>query len=252
MSLMTPRGLKIRLPLPFAFALLARLWQKDRHTDAFRVLKTCEAIDDIPSVMSVLAGLLVVLPASNAAGLWVAGSMIVGRLVGAILTRSGRFDVLRACGLVFFGRVRSWTPNVVSFLIGCSVLAAIALLRGWRMTAYWIVGYLLASCADGLLEFVWCFRANRAVGYPLTASETNFFHAYRLHADEIGVTRNLVLSESEQEELPWRECFLDYAVKWPEAVARFPDQGEVAEAIGTQLSATPVGTPSDPFKDHGS
>ncbi len=55
MAIFTPRGLKIRLPVDYAFALMARLYPK---VDAFKVLKTTESLELIPSVITLLTGLV--------------------------------------------------------------------------------------------------------------------------------------------------------------------------------------------------
>lgn len=56
MALFTPRGLKIRLPTAYAFALMARVYPK---TDAFRVLQLTEEVENLGSLAFFLAGLVV-------------------------------------------------------------------------------------------------------------------------------------------------------------------------------------------------
>ena len=55
MAIYTPRGLKVRLPIDFAFALIARLYPK---YDAFKVLRTTEAIELMPKALSAVAGII--------------------------------------------------------------------------------------------------------------------------------------------------------------------------------------------------
>ena len=59
------------------------------------------------------------------------------------------------------------------------------------------------------------------VGYPLSQAEINFFNAYRLHADRLGLTRDIEVSDAEVASGGWKACLEDYAQKYPEAVARF-------------------------------
>ena len=54
MPIYTPRGLKIRLEPEYAFSLLARL---DPRVPPFRVLKTTEGIDLVPSAIALIVGL---------------------------------------------------------------------------------------------------------------------------------------------------------------------------------------------------
>ena len=49
MAIFTPRRLKVRLPTDYSFALMARLYPR---VGAFKVLKTVEAIEHIPSVLA--------------------------------------------------------------------------------------------------------------------------------------------------------------------------------------------------------
>ncbi|HLE17147.1 MAG TPA: hypothetical protein VI728_02550 [Syntrophales bacterium] len=53
MAIYTPRGLKIRLGMNHAFALMARLYPK---VDAFKVLKTTEGLESIPGMLAFIVG----------------------------------------------------------------------------------------------------------------------------------------------------------------------------------------------------
>lgn len=54
MALYTPRGLKIRIAVPDAFGLMARLYPK---VSAFRVLKTTEGIESLTSLATFIAAI---------------------------------------------------------------------------------------------------------------------------------------------------------------------------------------------------
>lgn len=217
---MTPRGLKIRLDLEWGFSLLNRLWEKDRRTDAFRVLKTCEAIEHIPMLFSVLAGLVALVQPKALPGIAVAMALVVGRVGGILLTSFGRFDVLRPVGLVVLGTIWAQVPFGGSILLGIPLVTG--MLASWNRAAYWVAGYVAAVIAQSIADAMLPARQQRLTGQPFTTSEVDFFNAFRLHADRVGVSRDIDVGDEEASSGGWRKCLEDYATKWPEAVARFP------------------------------
>ena len=117
---MTPRGLKIRIDVQTGFALMARLWQKDNETDAFRVLKTCEGLEHIPSIFAFVAGLAGLFLGSE----WwhVAAGIVGGSILGKLLTMFGAFVLP---GLPTFATLWSWASGYGVFLLAsviCSFL----------------------------------------------------------------------------------------------------------------------------------
>ncbi|MFQ5464216.1 MAG: hypothetical protein ACE5E5_16510 [Phycisphaerae bacterium] len=219
MSLMTPRGLKIRLELPWAFTLLGRLWKVDCRTDAFRVLKTCEGIESMPSFLSWLLGLAVAFYPGRPE--WAIIVAIAGaRIAGQLLMDLGRFDVLRPLGLLWLGTV--WSYIAGWGLIHIPAIITLLLVFGWKDAGCWIAGHVAAVVLAAAIGFYFTKRYFRSTGFPFTSSETNFFSAYRLHADRLGLTRDIEVNDDEMETGLWEECLEDYARKYPEAVARFP------------------------------
>ncbi|MDP6438580.1 MAG: hypothetical protein QGH74_03000 [Candidatus Brocadiia bacterium] len=212
---MTPRGLKIRLDIPRGFTLLARLWQKDNHTDAFRVLKTCEGLEYIPSILGFVAGLIGLVVGSSP---WhVLLAIVLGTVLGKVLTMFGMFRIPRLPPLA---TLWSWAAGYGIFtLVG---VAASWLSRGWEFAAFWVAGHVAAFIASTfVLEPMRTRHYKERMGYPLTQSEINFFNAYRLRADRLGVTRDTEVSDSEVASGGWQACLEDYETKYPEAVARF-------------------------------
>lgn len=220
MAIMTPTGLKIRLGIEWSFALLARLWMKDPATDAFRVLKTCEAIEYVPTVATLLAGLAATLLSRDL--LWtIPASIVAGRLAGFILTQAGMFAIIRPLGLLALGRIWCHIPYT-SIIFYVLLLGTLFATLGWIIPALWVVGGIAAWIMTVVAEFA-CMRRNfRLTGEPLSPSEVNFFNAYRLHADRLGLTRDLTVPDEEIASENWKSCLMDYAAKYPEAVARFP------------------------------
>ncbi len=92
MPVFTPRGLKIRFDSPYVFSLIGRVWSKDRKRDAFRVLKTCEGVEQLDTMLAYVAGLVV--------GLWtsypvwaITIAVVAGRFVGFLVVRFGIFAI---------------------------------------------------------------------------------------------------------------------------------------------------------------
>jgi hypothetical protein len=157
--------------------------------------------------------------------------MVVGTLVGVLLTQFGLFFLIRGIGLLLLGSVWSYVSGFGIIFVGGLVVASIA--RGWPGAVWWTLGIVAKFVTQFVVEFAFEARLSRLLGEALTAAEVNFFNAYRLHAERLGVTPNLEVSDVEIETDVWRECLLDYAEKYPEAVARFPDKLEVLQALQT-------------------
>jgi hypothetical protein len=232
MALMTPRGLKIRLDLERAFSLLGRLWVKDQRTDAFRVLKTCEAIELIPELLSLCVGLAIAVQLGTSSVWWVVPALLGGRIAGFFLIAFGRIDVLRAPGLLWCSLVWSYVPFHLELMIALvGIPLVLGFHCGWQLGLLWITGCFLAVVVQMLLELVVFWRHHRLSGEPITMAETSFFNAYRLHADRLGLPRDITVDDEEVASGIWVACLKDYASKWPEAVARFPVTQETQQLI---------------------
>ena len=232
MSLQTPRGLKIRLPVEYAFALMARLWRVDARTDAFRVLKTCEAIWMVPGVLAFIVGLTgVFLIDSHPA--WLLLALPAGRVVGSLLIQFGFVGSLSDIGLVRLAEIVSHFSGYGLLHAGASV--ALWLNFGWPAVGFWFAGAILAVVGSSMIEVI-CFRfRHRAIinGRESVAdrvivgsSELYFLHAYRLHANRLGVTKSLAMDPRELEKNPgsdpdWLLCVYDLFGKWPAMAGRF-------------------------------
>jgi len=206
----TPRGLKIRIPVPCAFGLMARLYPQ---VSAFRVLKTTEGLDHIPGVLSFLAAILAFLGNGSSAGvtLAIAGACFLGTVVNAI--------GLVVPGLVHIGTAASYITGYGLFNLAAIAVGAITM--GWRGPVAYIVGKVAGCLAAQVVEWWQCKRLYRLTGLNLTASEQCFFNAYRLYASRLGITTNVELADAEIRPESWRPCYADLAEKWPAVVSRF-------------------------------
>lgn len=235
---MTPRGLKIRIDIPTGFTLLSRLWENDPKTDAFRVLKTSEGLESIP---------------------FFAG-----------FHRCFHWSVLRlsilACSCWSCHRQRAWYiayyvwricytwPPHYCHLVELDVRLW-ATYRCWPRICLGIEGVGVCGLDR---RSIYRFRnfecihpmapndvLQKKVGVPFTQSEINFFNAYRLHADRLGISHSIEVSEDEIQSGGWQRCLEDFASKYPEAVARFLQimviiQCPTRQASGTALKRSPL------------
>ena len=214
MPIYTPRGLKIRLPLPYAFGLMARL---QRKVSPFRVLKTTEGIESLPGMLGHIGGIVAFAMRLSPLeiGLVVGGCQLAGVSINL-------FGLYIFPGLVSLATLYSYIAGYGLFFIAASIVGLV--LVGWQG----VLAFLLAKFAVTLISQAtddWQMsRCHKLTGQPLTASEIHFLNAYRLHASRIGVTTDIDLSEEEMAESHWLPTFERFGMEWPQVVRRFtPD-----------------------------
>ncbi len=211
MAIFTPRGLKIRLPFDYAFALIARLYPK---VDAFKVLKTTEGLESIPSWVTFATGLVCFylhLPAFEI-GLYV----FIASIIGFLITSFGLYIIP---GLDRLGTFYSYISGFGILLVLLAVYGFITI--GWQGVVIFFVAKFLAGIVKMTIETIQMKKVHSKTGLALTASEKNFFNAYRLHANRLGKTTDITVSDEELKEENWKPVFEDLATKWPEVVNRF-------------------------------
>jgi len=211
MAIYTPRGLKIRLAVDYAFPLIARLYPK---VDAFTVLKTTEGIESLPTLLAFLTGLYCFL--SKVEPISIGISTFVAYLVATLKNLGGFYFIP---GLVTLGTLYSYVSGFGILLILLGIVGFFV--AGWESVVAFFVAKFLAWGVAQIIEFIDTKRMFKLSGFPFTASEKFFFNAYRLHASRIGVTTDIDISEEEAKEEYWKEAFVDLATKWPQVVARF-------------------------------
>lgn len=210
MPFFTPRGLKIGFDIPFAFALIGRLYPK---RTAFQVLKTTEGLEVLPSLLAFVAAIAVMVLSPSLLGLSL--GIIVGRLVGVFMIEQVSF----VPGLPRAATLMSWITGF-GLLWGTLIVLSFATL-GWygllTCAASWLVSILL----DKAIELWLTFPRSKLTKMGFTRAELEFYLAYRLHAHELGVADTWSLSDEELDSGKWVECLQDYAKNYPGAVQRF-------------------------------
>lgn len=211
MAIYTPRGLKVRLSIDYAFALMARLYPK---VSAFEVLKTTEGIESLPQSFAFIAGLIcffLKLPP-----LQIGLVVFVVSILISLMTRYG-FYVFPS--MVKFGTIFSYLSGFGILLILLSALGFY--LVGWRGVLAYFAARFVAFVVNWVLSVRETRIYMRKIGEPLTVSERNFINAYRLHASKLGITTDITVSDEEREKENWEPTFMELAIRYPEVVGRF-------------------------------
>lgn len=197
MPIYTPRGIKIRIAVSYAFGLMTRLYPE---VSPFRILKTTEGIESLPAMFAIIIGIigfLMQLPPLQI-GLVVGSAQLVGVLINI-------FGFYYVPGLVALGTLFSYVSGYGVFLIASAVVGLIFV--GWQGVLAFFVGKFSASMVSHALQFWQTSRYHRLIGHPITASEVHFFNAYRLHASRMGVTTDIELKDREIEKDHWKPAF---------------------------------------------
>ncbi len=213
MAIFTPRGLKLRLPVNYAFALMARLHPK---TDAFRVLQKTEEVENLGglavSVVSIVVFICRVDPI-------MIGAVVFGTsLVFNMIHRFG-FYVPPFTFLFPISRVYSWFSGYGIYFIGVIVLGLFTV--GWKGLLANFAGRALAGVVAGQINMSWGRKLFEQTGMSLTMSERSFFYAYRLEANKLGESISLDVEDHELDEEHWMPAYEHLEYEWPDVTARF-------------------------------
>ena len=232
MALYTPRGLKIRLSIDHAFALMARLYPE---IDAFKVLKTTEGIASIPGMLAFMAG---VLSFFLGLGIYQIGFYTFLACVSGMVITTRYLNLEHLLLFLAFldeklvGIFRIFIPKLpslgtlYSYVSGFGILLVVLIVYGitsvgWKGVIAFFVGRIVAELVNLVITFRVMKKIYSETKVPLTTSEIHFFNAYRLHAAKLGKTTDIIVSEEELREENWIECFKELESKWPEVVERF-------------------------------
>lgn len=221
MSIYTPRGLEVKLPVPYSFGLMQRLYPV---VDAFKVLKTTEGLQSIPGVLIFTTATACF--CVKAAPYQISLSVFCVSVIGTVLTLFGWI----VPGLPRLGILYSYVSGFGILLVGLLLYGFLSV--GWKGVMGFLVGRLTAGAVNWVLQFWNAKRLYAKTGQQLFLPELNFLNAYRLHASntiasppisfqEFKKRMDVSMSQEEMKEENWKPCFDDLALKWPEVVRRF-------------------------------
>jgi hypothetical protein len=130
MPIYTPRGLKIRIAVPYAFGLMARL---SPTVSPFRVLKTTEGLESLPGMLAFIAGIVAFV--MRLPPLHIGLAVGVGQVLGVLINL---FGVYLIPGLVPLGTLYSYFAGYGIFLVTAAVVGF--LFAGWQGVLAFFLG----------------------------------------------------------------------------------------------------------------
>lgn len=213
MALFTPRGLKLRLPTAYAFALMARVYP---HTDAFRILQLTEEVENLGALAAFLSGIvgfgLRLEPVQVGILVFVAGSVFNLIHLRGLFTRP-------VILLLSISRIYSFLSGYGALLIGLLIFGFFMV--GWEGVLAFVGGRAVGGIVFSIIEFVRNKYFFNSTGIFISKSERSFLHAYRIEATRLGASTDLEVSDDELMPANWGEVFHDLETKWPVVVHRF-------------------------------
>lgn len=213
LAIYTPRGLRVRLPLAYAFALMARLYPR---VTAFKVLKTTEAIDDLGPALTFAVGVCCFALRLDPL---IIGAAVAGANIIAVLINRFGFHVIP--GLITLGLLYSYISGFGILLV--ALILSGLILTGWQGVVAFFLGKLAAKVVTISIEIGFSRSTKRDLGVALTFSERHFLNAYRHHAARLGKNLDLSVTDDELRSENWAETYENLAVEWPQVVARFDE-----------------------------
>lgn len=210
MPIYTPRGLKIRLDPVHAFTLLARL---EPTVPPIDVLRTTEAVENATSLAGVLAAAIAITVGGSIQSIFWSTFLAVTAVGGM-----NRYGIFLVPGLIWLSRLFSHVSGWGIFFVVLVVYAWVTV--GWLGAAAYVGGRLAAGSVNWILELQRGRYYMRVVGHPLTASEINFFSAYRLHAKAIGASIDIDVTDEDETEYG-TACLNRFADEHPDIAANY-------------------------------
>ncbi|SED17924.1 hypothetical protein [Paenibacillus sp. GP183] len=212
MSVYTPKGIKVRISVDVSFALMARLYPK---VSAFRVLKTTEGVDEIPTTFGFIASLICLFNKVDPVTFFIA--TLISIVCGLLIKEFG--IALVVPGIIPLGGLY----NTINILMLPSILLVILsyILIGWQAVVAYIGARFVAWIISFVLEFVFTSQWKNKMGYAFTGSERSFFAAYCYYARKQGRSIAFDLTDEELEPENWEGVFDHLADTNPHVVQRF-------------------------------
>lgn len=211
MAVFTPRGLKIRLEVDYCFALIARLYPQ---AGAFKVLKTTEGLELVPSFLAFVTGLVCF--SLKFEPIQIGLFVLFASLIGFLITLAGFYVIP---GLPTLSTLFSYISAFGIVFIFLTIFGFV--LVGWQGVVGFFAGRLVGWIINTLLDNFESDRIYKKTGAHIFGSERNFLNAYRLHAAKLGKTTDVYVSDDELKSENWKRAFNEFARKWPEVVKRY-------------------------------
>jgi|GEM_PF-2551133 len=220
MGFRTPRGRQIDLPTEDGFVLMGSIWKADHNYDAYSILRMCEAIDNLPQLVSFVSGFIAI--HLNSDKLWIVPTcMAAGSFVGALFLLGSGFVGLNIGFPLLLPILRLWNriPEL-SRLAGPPII--IAVVSHGTDSILWLVGLLLGSIASLTVLTISARITYRRTGSLLAQAERCFliaceWCATKARLDFQSLMLKLCTRDANDAQIA-EECLSDYANKHPQYV----------------------------------
>lgn len=216
MSIYTPRGLKIRLSIPYSFSLMARLFPE---VTPFKVLKTTEGIEAMPDLLVVIEAFIIIIFFPESTPTKISMVIFATYFVGYLMKITGIFFIPLIVPLsVVFTYIQGY--GLVAIGLAFAGYTKLGLIKTLVIFGSVIITIILHHIFE-MLRIFWSNFRSGGKSY-LTVSELDFLNAYKLHAAIVGVNVNDDVSQSEIDEENWKEPYHWLENNWPEITRRMP------------------------------
>ncbi|OUL18759.1 hypothetical protein BV372_33975 [Nostoc sp. T09] len=204
MTIYTPGGMPINVPMNYAFTLLARLYPKYRP---HKVLKIAEGMDKAPEAVAYLLAFILFALRFSSAIIFIS-IFVIPAILRYKQIRSKYIDLVVNLGVIF-----STIGHFGIISIGLAVFGYYSV--GWQGLVAFLGARVLGGVINTILEAQEKNRIRVVAGVWYNEFDRCFVDAYRFCANKIGVTLDPSASEGEIESNRWKIFYIDYSQQNP-------------------------------------
>lgn len=213
MAIYTPRGLKIRLSVDYAFTLMARLYPK---VNAFKVLKLTEGLESLHSLITCSLGFLCFYLKLSLIEIGII--IFIASIISSLITIKGFFIP----GFIQLGTLYSYISGFAILPISMIIFGYIN--NGWQSVIVFYVSIFVARYFRDIMKQMQLKKIYSKIDLILTVSEIIFFNAYIYYAKKLNKTIDITVSADEITKNEWMIPYEDLALNWPKIVNRFDNR----------------------------
>ena len=222
MGFKTPRGRQIDLSTTEGFLLMGSIWKVNHNYDAYSILRMCEAIDNLPQLLSFLFGFIAV-SFYNDQPWSIPVALTAGSLIGSVFLMGSTLVGLNIGFPLLLPILKVWNrvPEILRLIVPPVI---IAITSYWLNSIMWLIGLVSASIASLIIMSIAGRATYRTTGLLLAQAERCFLlacHLYSIKAKLDFKSLMLQLASANDDVVPLaEECLSDYAKKYPQYVMR--------------------------------
>lgn len=213
MAFMTQHGLKLRLDIPFTFSLIYRIYEKNNKIGAYKVLRSCEGIYNIPNILAFFFGIYVTF-VSTATEYHILFAYLLGAILGYLLHIIGIFQLIP--GLYSLSKFVGYYLYGYGLLLIAAVIISL-IIKGWLFALFWLFAFSIKFILFQIIEyFLTKFYFNHpSFGFVMSFPEMSFFRAYQHYAVKYELNIDPYVPDKEIETGNWKIVLDDFIKKYP-------------------------------------